>query len=158
MTQPTPTEEVLDTLVKATNLLSERVAILTEATQVGKQQSKVNRNVVWALLGLLFFIAAVGGFEQHRISIAVDQNTATANQQAEDAKQQCKNDNDQRAANLALWQFVLDVSARPDQTDEEKAQVSAIRTWIVALYAPHDCDNLSEVYTIPDPPDLSGVR
>jgi hypothetical protein len=64
----------------------------------------------------------------------------------------CENANDQRSANLALWEFLLTSSEQ--QHPENTAQTEAFRSWVHVLYRAHDCTDLSKTYTIPPPPDL----
>lgn len=87
--------------------------------------------------------------------------TRYTEQQAEDdnradAVTQCLNANEARAANLLLWNTVLDPANREEQpTPEELERIDAFREWVAALFAPRDCSDLSKRYEIPDPPSLA---
>lgn len=72
----------------------------------------------------------------------------------------CQNANESRAATLALWNFLFDVTGKnaAKQTPEQKAQLRAIRVWIGKLYQPHDCQDLARKYPIPPPPVIGGAR
>lgn len=73
--------------------------------------------------------------------------------------QACENANESRAAQLVLWNFVIDVSSVPDPgekppTEAEQAAREDIRDWLEELFAPRDCSDLTREYKIPDPPPL----
>lgn len=71
----------------------------------------------------------------------------------------CQNANESRAATLALWNFLFDITAKsnPKTTPEQQHQVNEIRVWIGKLYGPHDCKNLARKYPIPPPPVITPV-
>lgn len=69
----------------------------------------------------------------------------------------CQNANESRQASLSLWTFLLDSTADPKATPQQKADVAAVLHWIGKLYAPRDCEDLSRKYPIPPPPVI-GAR
>lgn len=70
----------------------------------------------------------------------------------------CENANESRAANLSLWNFVLDLSAanrEEEPSPAEQKRLDDFRAWVTALFAARDCSDLSRVYEIPPPPTLT---
>jgi hypothetical protein len=51
---------------------------------------------------------------------------------------------------------VLDSSSanNPKMPDRQRLQIEQIRTWVTALYAPHDCSQLGKRYEVPAPPPI----
>jgi len=147
-----PPEQDPTDLLGAVNSLSRNVVTLTQKLDVASRIAKQNRLLTGALALIVVVITVFGGWQWHRVSEAVQLNQANA-------VQQCENANDSRAANHVLWDFVLRLSAADEvPTEEEAANLKALRKWIGQLYAPHDCDNLSEVYPIPPPPSFEALR
>lgn len=68
----------------------------------------------------------------------------------------CQNANETREANLALWNFVIDLSVAGQKKTDEKTikYLQDIRAWVGKVYQDHDCNDLDKKYPIPDPPPI----
>lgn len=135
-----PSEPDPVTLLDALNNLTNHVKTLTAKLDVARETNRRARIAIWAVGLALVVVTAFGGY--------------FINLNSTNARTQCENANSQRAANLALWNFLLDVTAKPNDTPAEAAQSEQIRAYVAALFAPHDCNDLSHVYELPDPPIL----
>ena len=108
------------------------------------------------LISILLAIAVVAN-----LSCAVLLIVARASQgRIEDENKQnaitsCENANDSRAAQRALWGFILQASAaNKDKTPQQRKTADEFGAWVNKLFAERDCTNLSKRYTIPPPPHL----
>lgn len=150
MTNPEPVlppEPDPENLLDAVNNLSRNVVTLTERLDVSAKIASRARLLSRVVAVVVVVALAFGGFEWHRVSNAIDGVDANA-------VQACENANDARAANLALWQFVLQLSEPKRPNPIEQAKLDLLQEFIVELFATHDCNDLSKVYKIPLPPIL----
>lgn len=153
---PAPT-----TLLEATNLLSDRVLHLTERLDISDRIARLTRVLSIGGLVALVVFAAFGFVQFRRVTdsldraqVALEQAQRAIDGNSANAIQSCQNANETRAANLQLWNTILSyIRASSDPATDEK--LGELQAWIAVLYQPHDCDDLSREYKIPDPPDLS---
>lgn len=139
--------ESAEALIHAVEVLSERMEALIERLDVPVRQQRWTRALTAVLAVVVFVGSLVGGVEWYRVNEAIKDN-------AHNAVQQCENDNQDRAATRTLWGFILDQSAAEAKTPQEVEDIEAFREWTEVLYAPRDCEDPSQVYEIPPPPDL----
>jgi hypothetical protein len=134
-------------LLDAVNRLSSNVVTLTRKLDVSQRVSKQARAAVVGLGLLVVVLSLVGGWLWLKTNHAVEANTTNA-------VQACVNANDTRAANLALWTFVLQTRAENDPNPDpiETANLGLLQDWVEQLYTPHDCNDLDKAYPIPPPP------
>lgn len=152
--------EVTKALLEAVDTLIDRVEGLDHklnATRALNKRTRLLTVVTFAVATLSLIGMIVSGFLILEINKAQEETQSNA-------QISCQNGNDQRAANLALWRFVIMVSSSDDQglTPEEQREedliLGEIDKWIGLLFAPRDCDNLGERVEIPPPPDIPGLK
>lgn len=82
------------------------------------------------------------------------QHTSASN--AHNAKIQCQNSNDTRAAGAAVWLYLIDASEalNPNTPQSQKDQIAVLRNYVVAAYTPRDCAHLDQRVPVPSPPSL----
>lgn len=148
----TPDEEA--ELLGATRVLGRRIGVLSDHLQVSQKQARRTRLLTWVTM-ILTVISLVGVavttvlYQRVQDSIDANQHTQVVS---------CQNANESRSANLALWNFVLDISSAQQVPASRKQQLEEIRTWINQLFAPRDCNDLTRKYKIPAPPAITSLR
>lgn len=77
-------------------------------------------------------------------------------QNGRDLVTNCQNANDSRAAARALWGYIIDLSAasHPHPGKRQTEVIAGFRDYVNAVYAPHDCSDLSKKYPLPKPPEV----
>lgn len=77
-------------------------------------------------------------------------------QNSKDLVTNCRNSNESRQAARSLWGYIVDLSEarNPDPTKREQRTIGDFRDYVNAVYVAHDCDDLSEKYPLPDPPEI----
>lgn len=129
------------TLLDAVNNLSRNVVTLTSELRISAKIATRARLAARLAIGAVIAVALISGFLFYNLH--------------NDAVTQCENANDSRASNLALWNFLLDETTKPNPTPAEQATTEKIRTYVTALFAEHNCADLGHKYPLPDPPTLS---
>lgn len=83
------------------------------------------------------------------------QNSQNAQVVALNARINCENANDSRAANKKIWTLVVESSkSDPNRTPRDVENSEAFQRYINKLYEPRDCNDLDRRYPIPDPPEF----
>jgi len=123
-----------------------------------KPRPRLPKMTTMQTLGLLLVTAAVANTVLGVLLISTRATAHRAEEQnRENAVTACLNGNESRAANLSLWNFVLELSAvsrEEEPTPAEAKRLADFKAWVASLYAPRDCSDLSRKYPIPPPPDL----
>lgn len=141
---PEPTD-----LLSATIRLTHRVEDLTKKVDVAQRQNEIlakqqSRTRIIMIVGFAVILLAtlVGWNLFGRVN--------------DNAIQGCENANESRAASLALWTTVLDLSKQSAQTAGRPTdQIDSLAAWVGEVYQPHDCTDLGREYPIPPPPVLT---
>lgn len=129
------------TLLDAVNNLSRNVVTLTSELRVSAKVATRARLAAWLAIVAVVVVTLVGGYLFYSLHT--------------DAVTQCENANDSRASNLALWNFLLDETTKPNPTPAEQANTEKIRAYVTALFASHNCTDLGRKYPLPNQPTLS---
>lgn len=136
------------TLLEAVNRLTDHVKALTEVSTINAKAVGRLRLLTLSMISLVLLGGTVMGYLIFQTHQNVQSNT-------KNAVQACENANNQRSANLALWNFLLDASERKNDSPAQTAQLEQIRTYVTTLFSAHDCNNLGHHYVVPDPPSLT---
>jgi hypothetical protein len=136
--------EATAALIASVDRLSDRMVTLVERLDVSARQAARTRLLSWALSLVVVIGVTLGGWQWVTLSNLTKDN-------ASNATRACENANQDRSANMALWEFILSAN---DAEPDEVAVRDALREWTRTLYAPHDCTDLDRVYEIPAPPTL----
>jgi len=114
-----------------------------------RTQKRLRNLILAGLAGVCIFAIFVAYyFHAHR---ELAQAAASANRDA--LVINCKNANDTRAANRAIWGFWITLLLQ--QNDVSPGQLrwaNDYRDYINKAYAERDCNNLDKRYPLPDPP------
>jgi len=129
-----------------------------ELTAYGRRNRTLIRRMTAGLIGLVLLLAAVAVLAWVSIDASDQAKEATslAARNQQNAKVSCLVGNESRAAQIRLWTYVLDASssANPRPTPQQIKLIADFRTYILAVFAPRDCDNPPQVVITPTPPAL----
>lgn len=94
------------------------------------------------------------------VAITATRADSQAHTNSTNAKITCEVGNQARAAQINLWEYILNLSANSPQTPpptaaQKHAQEELIRKfriYLLQVFAPRDCEDLSKVNPVPTPP------
>jgi len=153
--------EDLPNLLVATTDLAQRVNVLSDHLTVSQDQAlraekQAHRTKYLTRLVFALVVLSLLGVGINAIVIQEVRDTGAANKA--NAVTACRNANDSRQANKALWDWLVNASlAQSTQTPEARELLRELSEYIKALYTPHDCADLSKKYPLPDPPPVIDV-
>jgi cell division protein ZapA (FtsZ GTPase activity inhibitor) len=145
MTDPSPVQ-----LLEATRQLADRVDALSRHIHVSQKQLRRTR-LLSIFVAVLSLLCLAGVASTYNLYTKVSKTQEQGQQNAITA---CKNANETRVANQALWDFIISASAsqNPNQTPEGTKLLKELKVFVAELYKEHDCSDLSKTYPIPKPP------
>lgn len=126
--------------------LSERQAEITG--ELAERNARTNRWLTGAI-GLLVAVVIGAGFVVAELRDLAQDNRAAATTG-------CENANESRAAQRALWDYIIDVSVQsnPEAPDVVTEFYVDLRTYVHAVFGDRDCADLNQKYELPDPPRI----
>lgn len=108
-----------------------------------------NRILISVVGGVVAVLILLGGVLAHTVQRANDaaseakRATSAAAQSAANQQASCIAGNDTRALSRQLWLYVLDLSAKPTASAEEKKKSADFRTYVNTTFAARDCSKLA---------------
>lgn len=154
------TEERDSTLAAAARL-EESMAVLGAELKATREYGHRNRHMIWALaISLMFDIlmSVLFAFVAIQASNASDratEATSAAAQNRQNARVSCIAGNEARAAQVNLWNYVLDLSRRPNETPEQTKRIDDFRKYVHIVFAQRNCDRPDEPAVQPPTPSLT---
>ena len=134
-------QDELQDATKATWALVREVRTFNQRFTALNTLNRRTRNTMWALVGIIAIMAVFGGHQLH------------SNHRAQVVG--CQNANEMRAAQLAVWDFVLGyelADGSDSQAPAETEMSKIILPYMHEIWKQRDCNDLDRPYPLPDPP------
>lgn len=134
-----------DELVDAVRGMTDELAGLREDTQKLRSYGQRNRHLIKVVAVSVVFdvvLSAGLGFAVWRAQVASDRAAAAASATVVT----CRSGNEARALQTQLWNFILALPPRPDETPDQRAlreeSVGKFKIYVANAFAPRDCDRI----------------
>lgn len=132
---------------QADELASELRQLNASVVALRDSQRRIRQVMAWLIVGLVCVLAlslVVAGVavQANHASAQASEATDLAAQNKRAAKIACEEGNDARDAQVSLWNYILDLSARnPRLTAEQRNQIADLREYVAVSFAHRDCDS-----------------
>lgn len=144
--------------IRAAERLEQSVDGLREEIGTLRDLGQRNRRLIWGLavsliLDVLLSVAvAVVAVKSTDAADRATEATSLANRNRQTQVATCLASNDTRAANIQLWNYVLDLAAKgnPNPTPQQTERIKQFKTYLAEVFAPRDC-NASTPTAVPPP-------
>ena len=117
------------------NPISESIAVLEKAA---KKQQRTNKLLALSIVFdiILSFGLTYGWHQNHQLASRAESNKSAL-------IRSCETSNEARAKNREIWNYVLEISNRPNQTPEQQKTRDDFIMKLDDTFAPRNCNEIS---------------